>query len=687
MRVLSRKITPESAETFDTFNFDLLNYGEFITRIKWKKRMNYYDRIITLDTETTKYDDETVFVTDWSITIEEISCIYGHHVRDCVNTISKIMQTLGCDETHRIVIYVHNFPYDYMFLRNHLFETFGSPVQYLATKPHKYVNMIFSGGLEFRDSYILTQRSLDRFCKDMGTASQKQTGSWDYTKFRTPGSTRSEEETKYFLMDTIALNEALRVFMNQHSVNVSNCELTNTGFVRKAGLQAKRNGDSFWNSKFREMRLDLTQYRILEEVYHGGYTHANRYHIGELANEITSYDFASSYPSIMCYEKFPMGKFMALDNCTIDDIFDLQDDYAFFGYLYMTGVECRRDCPMPPIAYHKLKRCSNDFLCDNGKLISASEIIVPFSDPDLEFIIDCYDFDKIDVVKCYYTKKDYLPDWFTRDFLMPLYENKCTLKGVDDVLYMLSKGMLNSLYGMCVQKIIRDEITEDFDTGEWTTVKTLKDDDKATEKLDRFYKNRNKYLPYQWGVWVTSYAQRNLFRLGACCKEWYYSDTDSVKGKDWDKDKLNAYNDAIRNKSLERNLGSVVHNGKTFILGVAEFDGKYDEFITLGSKRYCARENGELEITVAGVPKSGVNELHNDINNFRKGMVFRETGKTASTYIEKQGIHKLTINDETIEYGSAVRLDEVEYSLDQTFLFDKDTGFPLDIFYEGLLDG
>jgi hypothetical protein len=87
---------------------------------------------------------------------------------------------------------------------------------------------------------------------------------------------------------------------------------------------------------------------------------------------------------------------------------------------------------------------------------------------------------------------------------------------------------------------------------------------------------------------------------------------------------------------------------------VAEFDGKYSEFVTLGSKRYCYREDGQLHITVAGVPKIGVAELQDDIKNFRKDMIFKNTNKQAATYIYVNGIHRITVDGETIEYGCAV---------------------------------
>lgn len=666
------------------FDYSQLNELNFIKRKNRGNNIYYAENIITADAETAKYTDEILFITDWSVTIENVSVIYGNNVQDFVQFFQNIIDLICREENHRIVVYIHNYSYDYVFLKNHMFAKWGQPISALAVKPHRYVNMVFDG-IEFRDSYILSQRSLENFCKDMNCESNKKVGAWDYTKFRTPKSGRTQDEIEYSLLDTIALNEAIRKLMNMHGVNVATCELTNTGFVRKEGKEAQRKKDKEWNRKFRKMQLSLEEYRALEEAYHGGYTHANRFHIGEVMENVVSYDFASSYPSTQCYEKFPMGEFKEIDDIELCDILELSNDFAFFGYIYFTDLQCDAEKPMPPIAYHKTKVCLN-FLTDNGKIISAEEILIPFCDPDLEAIIDNYTWSTCKITKCWFTRKDYMPLWFTDDFVMPLYYNKCTLKKADPGLYMKSKSMLNSIYGMCVQKIIRDEVKEDYITGDWIVDKTIKNDEASEEALQKHYSSRKKYLPYQWGVWVTAYAQRNLFRLGKACEIWIYSDTDSVKGIGWDNNKLNIYNAEIERKAKERNTGIVEYDGKKFILGKAEFDGEYSEFIALGSKRYCGRESDGLHITVAGVPKSGAKQLNNDITNFRKGMIFRSegengTGKNQSTYINVEGIKTIEIEGETIEYGSAIRLDPCDYDLDMTFLFDSQTNLPKELIY------
>ena len=648
--------------------YDVVNW-----QTKPYRKIRYLRNIIALDTETAKYNDDILFITDWSFTIEEFGCIYGNKVEDLVELLRSLIDMLDIKDRNRMVIFVHNYSYDYMFLRNHMLQAFGAPVHTIASKPHKYISMQFENGLEFRDSYILTGRSLDRFTKDMGCQIKKQTGTWDYDKFRTPGSGRTELEKFYVCADTISLVQALRIFFRQHTCNISTVEYTNTGFVRAAGLKASKT-DKAWRSIFRSSRLDREMYLLNDEAYHGGYTHANRYYISRIMKNVTGYDFASHYPAMMLYKKFPMHDFRAFHDPSISAIIDLRDVYAFIGYLLLTDVELHRDCPMPPISRHKCRIC-NDAILDNGRVVSASMLVVPFTDPDLQVILDNYDYSYSKVSNVYYSPKEYLPVWFC-ELIMEFFRGKTEQKGKDPLLYALNKGMLNSLYGMCVQKIIREDILEDFESGEWKLDRVKDDPEKAQAALDAFYKNRKKYLPFQWGVWVTAYAQEELFKLGSLCGTWIYSDTDSVKGLDWDLEGLQKYNDNIRRMAASRGYGSLQYNGKEYTIGVAEYDGTYEEFVTLGSKRYCYREDGELHITVAGVPKIGVAELQDDIRRFRKNMVFQDTHKTASVYINREGIHRLRIGEETIEYGCCIRLDPVEYTLDQTVQFDKKTGKP-----------
>ena len=673
---------------YENFDFTKLRFS-YVKSNKRGKNAEYCQKeIITFDTETSKYTDDILFITDWSITIQDNACIYGHNVKDLIYSIDKIVDQVVVNDITKCIIYCHNFQYDYMFIRNHALKQWGIPEKSLATKPHKYIFMTFGNRLEFRDSYILTHKSLEKLCIDMGVT-QKASGKWDYKKFRTPNSGRTENEMEYMLTDTIALNEALIKFMELHKVNNATCQYTSTGFIRRRGLEEMYHNNPSWNKKgFREQKLTLEQYKLLTDVYHGGYTHANRYYINTIVENVESYDFVSSYPSVMCYERFPMSGFTECDNVDIDTILDTKEYIAYCGYLCLTNVRIKKLFPMPLIQSHKTKFELNT-VYDNGKLISADYVVFPFSDPDLDAILEAYTYDVIEVGKCMFAEKDYLPDFITRDLIMPLFKDKCTLKNKDEVNYMLSKEFINGIYGMCVQKIIPDEAQENFCDGLWHVEKSVENVEKAETTLNKFYKNHSKYLEYQWGVYVTAYAQANLFKFAKCVKEWIYSDTDSIKAIGVDYEAIERYNADIKEKAKKRNIGIVEHDGKEYILGIAEKEKNYDTFITLGSKRYCYEQDNEIHITVAGVPKKAAIELKK-IEDFKRGFIFcKKSGdieKLTAVYILNDGIKEIEIDNEIIEYGCAVRLDRVEYLLDSAIPYDKDTGLPLNIDFDKVLE-
>ena len=76
-------------------------------------------------------------------------------------------------------------------------------------------------------------------------------------------------------------------------------------------------------------------------------------------------------------------------------------------------------------------------------------------------------------------------------------------------------------------------------------------------------------------------------------------------------------------------------------IGVWEIDGEYDEFKTLGAKRYAYKDKNGLHITVSGVDsKKGVAALRGSLKNFKQDMIFEyeNCGKLASFYNDDQPV-------------------------------------------------
>lgn len=108
-------------------------------------------------------------------------------------------------------------------------------------------------------------------------------------------------------------------------------------------------------------------------------------------------------------------------------------------------------------------------------------------------------------------------------------------------------------------------------------------------------------FPYQWGVYTTAYARKQLQdAIKLCGDKIIYCDTDSVKTEgDVPIERLNA--DLKRRAEL---MGAYADdmNGKRHYIGLFEPDGHYRQFITQGAKRYAfIKDNGRMGVTVAGV--------------------------------------------------------------------------------------
>ena len=350
----------------------------------------------------------------------------------------------------------------------------------------------------------------------------------------------------------------------------------------------------------------------------------------------------------------------------MDDILKLKDKYAIMFTLIARDVRVKDDFVAMP--YLQMSKCYKtvNAIPDNGRILKAAYVEIPLTETDLEIIADQYIFGSHVCIDVESAMKDYLPDWF-RDYVFQCFTDKTKLKGGDPVAYNIAKAKVNSLYGMCCQKPVKDDIEEDYDTGEYVVQET-----DYAKVYAKYLKKHGTVLSYQWGTWITAYSARNLFRLGSCVSEggiWLYSDTDSCYATGWDNGRLQDFNRETKQKLIDAGYGPVLHDGREYWLGVAEKDGEYTEFKTQGAKRYCCRDasTGQLKITVAGVPKkNGAKCLDNDINNFTTGFIFNGeiTGKLTHYYIFADDIG---VDPDGNICGDSVDLCPCDYKLDSVY--------------------
>lgn len=641
------------------------------------------DITIMLDTETSKKHEnryltvyhknkepEEVYQPDhnhiviWTITIRlfniDIATIYGRKPSECVQAIKCMLENLKGDFTH---IYVHNLGYDWTFLRRFFIKEWGFPTEQLNVKSHYPISIKFENGLILKDSLILAQRGLEKWAKDLKVDAQKAVGSWDYDKLRNQDSEITENEKHYAEYDTLSGTQCIDAFKQQLGKWIGNMPFTSTGVLREV---VKRIGSQNHAKRdYNKMLVTWEEYLTLVSMFHGGYVHGNRNYLGSnrIFGLIQGYDFASSYPYIILTHKFPMTKFKPLDKeVDLDYILRNADDHAFMFRMVLVNVRLKDEAfGMPILQYSKCKTLND--VTDNGRILAAQVVAFYTNEVDAALYDKYYTWDKCIITEVETAKKDYLPKWY-RDIIYQLFIDKTKLKHVDDILYTIQKYKLNAGYGLMVQRLDKIMWLEDYETGDYYEDETLTPEQVFIKNT----KKRSTVLPYQWGVWVTSYAMSNLFTLGSCCKIWLYSDTDSVYGIGWDKVKVKKYNKHCIKMCKDAGYEGVEHNGKIYWLGVAETErkDKYSEFKYMGAKRYCGRsyEDNELHITVAGVPKDAAKLLNNDITEFKKGFVFdgEESGKKTHTYLTVEDVY---IDENGNETGDSIDLSPCDYKMDQ----------------------
>lgn len=646
------------------FDYSILNNIMYLRRSGKKTGESFNDVIIMADTETSKEVPNTIcknYVVAWTISIRafdmNIVTLYGTKPSEMVQAVNDIVMHMSGDKT---VFYWHNMSYDWVFMRKFFLAAWGTPEHQLNVKPHYPIVIEFANGIILKDSLILAQRSLDKWAKDMNVSHQKAVGFWDYDKRRTQNDGRfSPNEKTYIEHDTLAGVECIQKTLDALGKKIYSIPYTATGIPRENVQKlAKAAG---WRQRFLKIVPSFEIQKILELVFHGGYTHNNR-HMCEtiIQGPVMAYDFASSYPFVMLAYKFPMERFSPLgEPCKPDFILENAEEYAYIFKLILVKPRLKSDkIPMPALQKSKAVRTVN-IVEDNGRILCAEYVEIYLNEIDLEVIMQQYDFDAAACTDVYFSCKDYLPRWFT-DYVYQCFVDKTMLKGGDPVLYSIAKAKLNALYGMCVQRPVKLIIEENYQSGEYS----ISEDQDERELYEAYVKNPRSVLPYQWGVVVTSLAFRNLFRLGACACTWIYSDTDSCYGMDWNEDALNAYNEKCKRRLTERGYGAVMHNGREYWPGVAELDGTYKQFISVGAKRYATRDmNDHLKITVAGVPKKGFLCLKDDLRNFRAGFIFdgNTTGKKQHTYFYEEDIWT---DEEGNERGDSIDLSPADYLLD-----------------------
>lgn len=562
------------------------------------------------------WEKPVAFMYHWQFCIDKY-VVFGRTWKEFDLFLKKIKNRLGLHAKRRMAVYVHNLSFEFQFLRG-LYEI----KDMFAREKRKPIRFRIDC-FEFRCSYILSNMSLQKWCQNCeGVEHAKAQGDLDYRLMRGSKTPLTKKETGYCYNDVRGLCECLSSYLKEDTI--ASIPMTSTGFVRRDCRNAMKKNE---RNRKRFLREQLTedQYILCRECFRGGNTHANYVYANVLLRNIESYDMASAYPYVMLTKKFP-GAFISENPEKLWDYY-CKEDYSFMCRIRFRNIRFQRKHGIP---YIDVAHCQvlKDAVRDNGRVLEASELCISVTNIDFMLISQMYIFREMEVFDLYVARNDYLPKELT-DTIMKYFSLKTNLKGIADKVYeyMKSKNKLNGIYGMMVTDILSNVITYD---GVWKESAVAD----IQAELDRYYNNRNSFLSYQHGVWVTAYARQALQEgIDICSEDTVYTDTDSVKTFEGHREEFKKLNEKRIAEMLARDI-YIEKDGKKIFLGIFEYEGTYDEFITLGAKKYCVKEDGAYKTTVSGLgKKEGAEHINKyGIEHFCEGEVFYPSGRLTAFY-------------------------------------------------------
>lgn len=671
---MTKTTTPFSLTTNFKSYIEFKNYLQSlqIRFIKSIQKIEYGNIACTIDLETSSfYDDhheKVAIMYAGTIGINGVQYLFRTY-DELKNIISDIYSICELNPSKRLIFYVHNLGFDFQFINRH-FDV-GKVFAINTREPIKAT--IYNDSIELRDSLVLSGYSLEKVGEHLQTYKVKKlVGDLDYDLIRHSETPLTESEKGYIFNDGLVVMAYIQEQIESHGNNITRIPLTKTGEIRNLcrknclyGGQSSHKKNTGTYRDYHRYMLGLSirsveEYlQLRQRVFTGGFTHANAFYNNVIVKDVDSYDFTSSYPYVMISEKYPYGRAELIEITSKEQLKKNLKKYCCMFDVRFINIE-EKITYEHPISISHCRKKLNAYE-DNGRLVKADMIETSMTNVDFQIIKRFYKWEKMYIKNFRRYKKNYLPKAFIKTIL-DLYKQKTELKNVvgKEAEYLYSKELVNSCYGMTVTDICRPEIN--YINDKWEVSEITNED---YEKMIKSYNTKkNRFLAYQWGVWVTAYARRNLFTgIYNAGMNYIYSDTDSIKlkltpefesyVKRYNENVIQKLQRAMDYHKLDMSLCSPkTIDGKIKTLGLWDYETHYSRFKTLGAKRYMTEVNGEISLTVSGINKKfaipylktlgkDLFDLFDDNLYIPKeytvnGVKISGTGKNIHTYIDEE---------------------------------------------------
>ena len=527
------------------------------------------------------------FTADFETNVNELDCrvwawaicevgkpehfVYGNNIEGFINWCAN--------KKYNYTVYFHNLKFDGEYIFNYLLKNGYTLITDKKQRRDKTFTCLISGMGHFYsieiyftvgnhrvnkvtiyDSLKILNMSVDVIAKQFDLPIRKL--EIDYKEYRDIDHELTGEEIDYIRNDVEIMSRALDIMFNLGltKMTIGSCALHNYK-------------DTIKNFKIYYPELPLELDTDMRKSYKGGFTYLNPiYKEKEVGNGIVL-DVNSLYPSVMKNSYLPFGKPI---------FFTGEYEYSFLYPLYIQRLSCSFELKEGKIPTIQLKNNPSynptEYLTSsNGDIITLT-----LTNVDLKLFLENYNVNyltydggwKFKQTKGLFDK--YITVWSNNKINAKKEGNKA--------LYMVSKLMLNSLYGK-------------FAKNPYNRCKypLLNEDGMISYRLGDIEEGKGLYIPI--GAFITSYAREKTIRTSQAIRDYtlnkygedyyIYSDTDSIHMKEISEEELKSFVDI-----------------DDFILGYWKLESKFKRGKFLRQKCYIEEDyNNELNVTVAGLPK------------------------------------------------------------------------------------
>ena len=557
----------------------------------------------------------------WAYAISEIGnpdyFVYGNDIKDFIDWCA--------DKKSNYKIWFHNLKYDGEYIFSYLLKNGYELITDKKYRRDKTFTCLISGMGQFYsieiyftvknkrvnkvtiyDSLKLLNMSVDTIAKQFDLPIRKL--EIDYKEFREVGHILTREEVDYIRNDVEIMSRALDIMFNLGltKMTIGSCALSNY-----------RENIKNFGRYYPELPLIIDQ--DIRQSYKGGFTYLNPlYKEKDVENGIVL-DVNSLYPSVMKNAYLPFGKPI---------FYKGKYEYNPLYPLYIQRISCSFELKEGKIPTIQLK---NNPMFNPTEYLTSSDgdiITLTLTNVDLELFLENYNVKNLIYNSGWKFKRvrglfnEYINTWSNNKINAKKEGNKA--------LYMVSKLMLNSLYGKFAKNPYnRSKYPYINESGE------------VSYHLGDVEEGKGLYIPI--GAFITSYAREKTIRTSQAIrdytlkkygKDYYiYSDTDSIHMLELPEEELKSFVDI-----------------DDYILGYWKLESRFKRGRFLRQKCYIEQDyEDNINVTIAGLPKRMGKYVN--FENFKPGLTLLASDDTID--------HKLTYK----HVNGGVMLVETDFTI------------------------